>query len=93
MKFLILILLLFPLVATAATGGKGAGSYAGSQGASGSVSAGSVPSGGATRIVGGGGMARRPDLGKAPPLAEDRKVNEQDCSKPVDWTAGNLNCK
>jgi hypothetical protein len=28
-----------------------------------------------------------------PPLAPDRTVNEQDCSKPVDWSAGNLRCK
>jgi hypothetical protein len=29
----------------------------------------------------------------APPLAPGRTVNEQDCSKPVDWSAGNLRCK
>jgi hypothetical protein len=28
-----------------------------------------------------------------PRLAKDRKVSEQYCSKPVDWTAGNLRCK
>jgi hypothetical protein len=28
-----------------------------------------------------------------PPLAPGRTVNEQDCSKPVDWSAGNLRCK
>jgi hypothetical protein len=26
-------------------------------------------------------------------LAPDRRINEQDCSKPVDLQAGNLRCK
>jgi len=30
---------------------------------------------------------------KPAPLAEDRKVNEQDCSKPLDYTLGNIRCK
>lgn len=29
----------------------------------------------------------------APDMAPDRRVNEQDCSKPVDFFAGNLRCK
>ena len=29
----------------------------------------------------------------SPELAEDRKITEQDCSKPVDLSAGNLRCK
>ena len=28
-----------------------------------------------------------------PPMAPDRKINEVDCSKPVDLTAGNLKCR
>ena len=28
-----------------------------------------------------------------PPLAPGRAVVEQDCSKPVDWSAGNLKCR
>ena len=28
-----------------------------------------------------------------PPMDRSRKVNKQDCSKPVDTTAGNLSCK
>jgi hypothetical protein len=28
-----------------------------------------------------------------PELDPARKVNEQDCTKPVDWSAGNLRCK
>jgi hypothetical protein len=41
----------------------------------------------------GGGTHARMDARKAPPLATDRKVHEQDCSKPIDWTAGNVKCK
>jgi hypothetical protein len=29
----------------------------------------------------------------APELAQDRRISEQDCSKPVDLTLGNLRCK
>jgi hypothetical protein len=28
-----------------------------------------------------------------PPLAESRRVNEQDCRQPVEPTAGNLYCR
>lgn len=44
----------------------------------------------------GGGSGRhdpRLDPRSVPPLAPDRKVSEQDCSKPVDLTAGNLKCR
>ena len=44
----------------------------------------------------GGGSGRhdpRLDERNAPALAPGRKVNEQDCSKPVDLSAGNLKCK
>ena len=29
----------------------------------------------------------------APPLEEKRKVSEQDCTKPIDPSSGNLRCK
>jgi len=29
----------------------------------------------------------------APVLAEDRAISEQDCSKPIEHTGGNLRCK
>ncbi len=29
----------------------------------------------------------------APELAPDRRISEQDCSKPIDWSLGNLRCK
>jgi len=31
--------------------------------------------------------------GLIPPMERGRKVNDQDCSKPVDLSAGNLHCK
>jgi hypothetical protein len=33
----------------------------------------------------------RPD--DAPPLAPDRKISEQDCTKPLDYSLGNIRCK
>ncbi|MCD6044773.1 MAG: hypothetical protein K0R40_4376 [Burkholderiales bacterium] len=33
-----------------------------------------------------------PDLG-TPQLAPERRVSEQDCTKPVDFTQGNIRCK
>jgi hypothetical protein len=30
---------------------------------------------------------------REPPLDPSRKVSEQDCTKPIDWSAGNLRCK
>jgi hypothetical protein len=42
---------------------------------------------------GGGGGRAYMDPRKAPPLDPSRKVSEQDCSRPVDLTAGNLKCK
>jgi hypothetical protein len=29
----------------------------------------------------------------APEMAADRKVSEQDCTKPIDYTLGNIRCK
>ena len=31
--------------------------------------------------------------GNVPPMEEDRKINEQDCTKEVDLKAGNLMCQ
>jgi hypothetical protein len=42
---------------------------------------------------GGGGGRAYMDPRKAPPLDPSRKVSEQDCSKPIDLTAGNLKCR
>ncbi len=44
-------------------------------------------------VHGGGGGTRYGDPRRAPLLDPNRKVNEQDCSKPVNIEAGNLKCK
>ena len=41
----------------------------------------------------GGSGRMRYDPRQAPPLSAERKVVEQDCTKPVDFSAGNLRCK
>jgi hypothetical protein len=46
-----------------------------------------------TGAHGGGGGRRYEDPRRAPPLDPRRKVNEQDCSKPVNPDGGNLTCK
>jgi hypothetical protein len=92
MRLLILsgiLAVLLPSSAYPATGGKAAGSHASTQSSRAPASAGSAMRSGG----GGGGMARAPESRKVPPLAKGRKISEQDCSKPVDWTAGNLKCK
>jgi hypothetical protein len=30
---------------------------------------------------------------RAPPMAADRKVNEVDCTQPIDYSLGNIRCK
>ena len=86
MRILALLLLLSLASLPAVAGkGKGAGSYGGAQ-----ASGGSTASGGHSH---GGGMRNRMDARKVPPLAGDRKVNLQDCTKPIDWSAGNIQCK
>ena len=42
---------------------------------------------------GGGGGRRYEDPRRAPPMDPTRKVNEQDCTRPIDLGAGNLRCK
>ena len=42
---------------------------------------------------GGGGSSRYQDQRKTPPMDPKRKVNEQDCSRPIDLAAGNLKCQ
>jgi hypothetical protein len=81
MRLAILALLFVAGAADAASGGKSA-----------SVAAGPSPanaSSGFTR----GGSGLTPDPRGAAPLDPKRKVSEQDCTKPVDLSAGNLKCK
>ena len=42
---------------------------------------------------GGGSSQQREELRNPPPLDPKREITEQDCSKPVDLTKGNLKCK
>ena len=42
---------------------------------------------------GGGSSREREELRNPPPLDPKREVTEQDCTKPVDLTKGNLKCK
>jgi hypothetical protein len=54
----------------------------------------SVPSAAHSTAAPGRGSSRLySDPRGAPQLAPDRRINEQDCSKPVDLQAGNLRCK
>jgi len=50
----------------------------------------------ASIVTGRGGTGRgrtMRDPRGAPELDPGRKINEQDCSKPIDFAAGNLRCK
>jgi hypothetical protein len=33
------------------------------------------------------------DPRRPPPMAPDRKVNEVDCTQPIDYSLGNIRCK
>ena len=75
-------LLSFCVSAAGATGGKGNGAPSPASAMQSGV------------IVGGGsGGQAYMDPRKAPPLVADRKINEQDCTRPVSLSAGNLRCK
>ena len=43
--------------------------------------------------IGGSSNRMAHDPRTAPPLDPARRVNEQDCTKPVELSAGNLRCK
>jgi len=54
----------------------------------------SVPSAAHRTAAPGRGSSRlNRDPRGAPALAPDRRISEQDCTKPVDLSAGNLRCK
>jgi len=41
-----------------------------------------------------GGFAYAADSERRPPeMAPDRRISEQDCTKPLDYTLGNIRCK
>jgi hypothetical protein len=41
----------------------------------------------------GSGELMDADTRRVPEMAPDRKVNEQDCTRPIDMSAGNIRCK
>jgi hypothetical protein len=87
MRIALVILLLIAASAHAAKGGRAQFTAVQS-----GVAPGAGTIGGSSH-AGGGGYGTRYDPRTAPPLDPARKVNEQDCSKPVDLAAGNLKCK
>ena len=87
MKLTVLTLIFLVGTASAASNGKGKGGPVFAQ--PGPVQHGS---GGAVSTR-GGSTRMRYDARNAPPLSAERKVVEQDCTKPVDFSAGNLRCK
>jgi hypothetical protein len=84
----------------AAAGGKGAGKTGksgpllGAAPAAAPAPGASVRAGGSAALGAGAvaaGLYAHPRA--APPLDPKREVSEQDCTKPVDLTGGNLKCK
>ena len=47
----------------------------------------------AYQASGGGWEVQGGDPRRPPPMAPDRKVNEVDCSQPIDYSLGNIRCK
>jgi hypothetical protein len=85
-RFAILVALVgFSPCSSAATGGKGRASFG--------VAPASAPGPTVSGRGGGSGRALYRDPRRAPPLDPDRRVSEQDCTKPLDLSAGNIKCK
>jgi hypothetical protein len=40
-----------------------------------------------------GGISFASETSRPPEMAPDRKVSEQDCSQPLDYSLGNIRCK
>ena len=80
----LLALLLIPTATIAASGGKAVG-----------LPSSAPPATSQTTQTGhgGGSSQQREDLRNPPPLDPKREITEQDCTKPVDLTKGNLKCK
>ena len=89
-----LVLLLFPLAVLAKSGSGGhAGASHGGTHAEGSTQSSSSSTPSSAKSSHGGGMHNRLNPHNVPPLTGDRKVHVQDCTRPIDWSAGNLKCK
>ena len=85
--------LCFALAATASAAGGPAAVSGGKTGAMLSSAPASTAAASTGHGGGGGGGRERIDPRHVPPLDPDRTVSEQDCTKPVDLTRGNLKCK
>ena len=79
----VLLLLVFAIPVQAATGGKGKRFAAAPSPAHASTAAGH----------GSSTLRTMRDPRRAPEFDPGRKIHEQDCSKPIDLSAGNLRCK
>ena len=82
-------LLLIPTLAGAAPASVSGGKTGGLPSSAPTTTMQSTPTG----HGGGTGRLREEDLRNPPPLDPKREVTEQDCTKPVDLTKGNLKCK
>jgi len=92
MRAALCIALLCASTASAAPGGKSAKSSAPFSAASSAPAAGGSSSG--AGAAHGTGRALYVDPRRAPEMPPERKVDEQDCTKPIDLAAGgNLKCK
>jgi len=87
------LVLCFALAASASVAGGPAAVSGGKTGAMLSSAPTSTASSTSTGRGGGSGGRLQEDPRRIPPLDPERKVNEQDCTKPIDLTAGNLRCK
>lgn len=94
MKTALYLALLCASMASAAPGGKSAKSGPVFSAATSAPAAGGGSSGGGHAGGTAAGRALYMDPRRAPDMAPQRKVEEQDCTKPLDLAAGgNLKCK
>jgi len=87
-RYLICLVFMAPSVALAAPASVGGGKTGAMLSSTPTSPAPSTGRGG-----GGGGGRQRIDPRNVPPLDPHREVSEQDCTKPLDLTKGNLKCK
>lgn len=53
----------------------------------------SVLAAGTYEAARGGPLYSLEDSRRVPEMAPDRRISEQDCTKPLDYTLGNIRCK
>jgi len=93
--FFVVLALGVAMDAAAKNGGKTAALAATATAATAATISSPPPQGGSGRAGGFSTTGMRPfvDPRHAPPVDPQRTVNEVDCTKPVDFSAGNLKCK